>query len=230
MKQKFLVYIFLFAILCFPTISGNQHVTAQVIQEQRTGLIAFFDDKDLNSFGIFVLPEVFVIDAGHGGYDSGIQRGNLHEKDITLSIARDISNVLTERGDIVFLTRKDDYSVSIRERIDIVNQKNPDFFISIHVSSENEFVIYSTPQKTERFAGSRADIDRLVKNIAVAKNIMHNLKDEFKINVRHKNLPIPIIAHVSVPAVLIELPDPEKFRYDRNTKDRLINAILNGIT
>jgi N-acetylmuramoyl-L-alanine amidase len=172
----------------------------------------------------------FAIDAGHGGYDAGLRCGSSHEKDIALSLVRGISNILEKKGRKVFLTRKSDYTVSIRERIKLINQRSPEIFISIHMTPNNEFVIYSPPpQAAKSEAGAKVDTGRVVKSIAIAKTTMQSLTDEFKINVRHENLSIPVITQIGSPAILIELPCSDKFKYDKNTKDRLINAILKGI-
>src|SRR5208337_1587833 len=83
--------------------------------------------------------ESFVIDAGHGGYDSGIHLGKTVEKDLALSIAKELAGALVGKGKKVTLTRKGDQMVSIKDRSRIINKKSPELLISIHVSSQNEF-------------------------------------------------------------------------------------------
>ena len=53
-----------------------------------------------------------VIDAGHGGTDSGAVSGNVLEKDLTLMISRYMYNVFRDKGVDVTLIRSDDESVS----------------------------------------------------------------------------------------------------------------------
>lgn len=79
--------------------------------------------------------DVIVIDAGHGGKDSGAVYGDIKEKDITLAIAKKLAKAL---GDNVILTRDGDYYVSLRERCDIANRADASLFISIHVNSSKE--------------------------------------------------------------------------------------------
>lgn len=183
--------------------------------------------------GSSIPMETFIIDPGHGGYDSGIRGKNFVEKDFVMSFARDFSHMLEKKGKKVFLTRKGDQVLSIKDRVKAANQKSPEIFISMHVSSKNEFGIYTAPKmpkvmtiqsQSQTEKASEQDSD---KNIANA--IASNIKNELGVNVRSERLPLLIIAYVNAPALLIELPNPEKFHYDKKNKERLINIVLKGI-
>jgi N-acetylmuramoyl-L-alanine amidase len=77
-----------------------------------------------------------VIDAGHGGIDSGARSaGGIYEKDLTLDIARRLEVALRERGFAVAMTREEDETVSLRERSARANRAHGDLFLSIHVNS-----------------------------------------------------------------------------------------------
>lgn len=78
-----------------------------------------------------------VIDAGHGGHDSGARNGNIYEKNITLSIAKRLGQLIkTNYPSInVIYTRSDDRFVELYKRADIANKNNADLFISIHVNA-----------------------------------------------------------------------------------------------
>ena len=84
---------------------------------------------------------IIVIDAGHGGEDPGkVGLNNALEKDINLSIAKLLHSLLEEKGFQVYLTRTDDSAPdSKREdmtnRAEFIEQKQPDFIISIHQNS-----------------------------------------------------------------------------------------------
>ncbi|MBI3592811.1 MAG: N-acetylmuramoyl-L-alanine amidase [Nitrospirae bacterium] len=182
--------------------------------------------------------ESFVIDAGHGGYDSGIHSGKSYEKDVALSFAKELAYTLARKNKKVFLTRKSDQILSIKDRIKASNQRSPEIFISIHISSRNEFAVYSAPKKTARPA--EGDLwKRMDKNSTEAENkdrggviaqaIAQSMKSAFKLNVKVEKLPLWLIANVNAPAVLIELPNPEKFSYDGKTRERVINTILRGL-
>ena len=78
-----------------------------------------------------------VIDAGHGGADTGaIGREGTKEKDITLSIAMKLRDFLSKMGIAdIRMTRTRDTTVSLQDRMDFAKRAKADMFISIHVNS-----------------------------------------------------------------------------------------------
>ena len=77
-----------------------------------------------------------VVDPGHGGSDPGaIGRGRLHEKDVTLRLARALRRELVARGFSVVLTRDDDRSLSLLERTAIAEGAGGDLFVSLHANA-----------------------------------------------------------------------------------------------
>jgi N-acetylmuramoyl-L-alanine amidase len=77
-----------------------------------------------------------VIDAGHGGHDSGaVGPSGLLEKDVTLDIALKLSQKLKASGYEVFLTRSDDRFVKLEDRTRFANKVKGDVFISIHCNA-----------------------------------------------------------------------------------------------
>lgn len=77
-----------------------------------------------------------VIDAGHGGKDSGTvgQKGAL-EKTLSLNTAKLVTSLLQQAGANVVMTRKDDTFISLPGRVSVSHQHNADAFISIHYNS-----------------------------------------------------------------------------------------------
>ncbi len=80
---------------------------------------------------------VVMIDAGHGGEDPGaIGPGRLREKDVVLSIARELKKQLdATKGFKAKLTRTGDYYISLRGRTRIARKQKADLFISIHADA-----------------------------------------------------------------------------------------------
>ncbi len=77
-----------------------------------------------------------VIDAGHGGNDPGaIGRTGVREKDITLDIAKRLSNLLKSEGLSVVMTRSTDRFIPLSSRVDIANRSGADLFLSIHANA-----------------------------------------------------------------------------------------------
>lgn len=81
---------------------------------------------------------VVVIDAGHGGVQSGCVFDGVMEKDITLSVAKLAGEKLTEAGVTVIMTRDGDDDVSLDDRCEIANSAGAELFVSIHCNSFTE--------------------------------------------------------------------------------------------
>lgn len=77
-----------------------------------------------------------VLDAGHGGKDSGAVGNGLREKDLTLNIVKKIGNLLNDyEGVEVHYTRTDDRFLELSERAAIANKAKTDFFLSVHINA-----------------------------------------------------------------------------------------------
>lgn len=92
---------------------------------------------------VFTLPAEkkfrVVIDPGHGGTNTGAVEGNIVEKNLTLALSAKIRAFFkkhpADNVEIIF-TRNDDVSMTIKERVEFIEEREPDFFISIHFNSQ----------------------------------------------------------------------------------------------
>lgn len=75
---------------------------------------------------------VVIIDAGHGGQDSGNVNSGLLEKDVALDVARRLDRILQLKGVTTLLTRSGDNYVSLPGRAAIANREQNALFVSIH--------------------------------------------------------------------------------------------------
>lgn len=74
-----------------------------------------------------------VLDAGHGGKDSGNIGNGYRESKVALRVALDVGKeLLTARDVNVLYTRKKDVFVELHNRAKIANTKKADLFVSIH--------------------------------------------------------------------------------------------------
>lgn len=82
-------------------------------------------------------PILIAVDAGHGGADSGaLGPKNMREKDVTLSIARELVRIINAQpGYNARLTRTGDYFIELQKRRDFARDMKADLFISIHADS-----------------------------------------------------------------------------------------------
>lgn len=85
--------------------------------------------------------KVIVVDAGHGGSDTGARSPDkkVHEKALALSIAQKLADALAKEGATVLMTRKTDVFIPLKERPEIANRNGADLFVSVHINSnENQ--------------------------------------------------------------------------------------------
>ena len=101
-----------------------------------------------------ISKKVIVIDAGHGGKDPGtIGVGGTYEKNIALSMARQLRDVLLKNPNYnVILTRDNDTFIKLQDRAKIAERNHASLFISIHLNSSpnkktNGFSIYTLSEK-----------------------------------------------------------------------------------
>jgi len=78
-----------------------------------------------------------VIDAGHGGDDTGARSAapEVLEKNVALDIARRVVAVLTDAGQMVMLTRAHDIFEPLGERTRFAAARHAQLFVSIHANS-----------------------------------------------------------------------------------------------
>ncbi len=117
-----------------------------------------------------------VIDAGHGGKDSGALGKKMMEKDLTLAIALKVGSYIKEfmpEVNVVY-TREDDTFVALDERAEIANKAKADLFVSIHGNSISKPEIHGT----ETFV---LGLHRSQENLEVAKkeNSVIILEDDY---------------------------------------------------
>lgn len=109
-----------------------------------------------------------VLDPGHGGIDGGANGANGSiEKVITLEIALQLQEKLKKAGPFdVYLTRKDDHFMSLKERLTFTIRKQADLFISIHADTlEQKDVRGATVYTLSKKAS-----DELSKKLAESEN------------------------------------------------------------
>lgn len=84
-----------------------------------------------------VKKPLIVIDPGHGGQDPGaLGKQGTREKNVTLSMAKEVKNGLLRTGRYrVLLTRDTDVYIPLQERVDIARKAKGDIFISLHADS-----------------------------------------------------------------------------------------------
>ena len=123
-----------------------------------------------------------VIDAGHGGHDTGtIGPNGLEEKDLVLDVAKRLGRLLEARlGAEVIYTRQDDTFIPLETRTAIANREQADLFISIHANSSRDAEARGVETYYLNFTSSPEALEVAARENAVSEASIHELQDLVK--------------------------------------------------
>jgi N-acetylmuramoyl-L-alanine amidase len=123
-----------------------------------------------------------VIDAGHGGHDTGtIGPNGLAEKDLVLDVAKRLGRLLESRlGAEVIYTRQDDTFIPLETRTAIANRERADLFISIHANSSHDSDARGVETYYLNFTSSPDALEVAARENAVSEKSIHELQDLVK--------------------------------------------------
>ncbi len=83
-------------------------------------------------------PFVVVLDAGHGGHDTGNTGNGYKESEIALNIVLKVGQEIEKMPNVkVIYTRKTDVFLPLRERAAIANKNDADLFVSVHCNAHH---------------------------------------------------------------------------------------------
>jgi N-acetylmuramoyl-L-alanine amidase len=177
-----------------------------------------------------------IIDPGHGGYESGIARGQYREKNVVLDIARRLGALIGRESTRAVLTRQSDLYMPLSERVRVANSKKANVFISLHVGNHENMVIYlpviteSTPEYIRGYLINRGQMDYLGKTSTLASAIRKAIASDFGEDmVVIEPLPYSMLSRIEAAAVIIELPSFEDVNYTRGLKSQIAQTIYRGL-
>ena len=150
---------------------------------------------------------VLVIDAGHGGRDSGRPRGSKkmkHEKNLNLAIALKLGKYVKKNLPKVkvYYTRTKDNYLSLEERVDFAHAKKADIFISIHCNSAENKKAYGTELHIHNFDLSASKY--LAKLILKQFKTRAGRKTRGIYNAEKRQRNLYVVQHTRMPSVLVE--------------------------
>ncbi|MBK7573133.1 MAG: N-acetylmuramoyl-L-alanine amidase [Bacteroidetes bacterium] len=127
-------------------------------------ILSSFNPPKTKPFGITRV----VIDAGHGGHDSGCLGKKSKEKDIALDIALKLGEAISEKfPDVkVIYTRKTDVFIELNERTNIANNAKADLFICIHCNSA---CYYNKKKKKEECNEATSGVETWVMGLHMSE-------------------------------------------------------------
>jgi N-acetylmuramoyl-L-alanine amidase len=120
-----------------------------------------------------------VIDAGHGGHDSGtLGPGGIEEKNVVLDVALRLGALLKQRlGADVIYTRDDDTFIPLETRTAIANKDQADLFISVHANSSSDPTVRGVEVYYLNFTTSADALAVAARENAVSDQSIHQLGD-----------------------------------------------------
>ena len=193
------------------------------------------NDNNGNSGSSSVSDNTVVLDAGHGGSDSGATSNGRKEKNYTLDTTLATSAALRKKGINVVLTRSDDTYLSLGTRTTISNEVKPELFTSIHYNSYN-----GSANGTEVYYNVKDKNGGLTKT--AASNVLKRIVNTFGFTNRGIKAKANssgtdyyyVLRHNNYPSMLIECAfiDNAKDMQKLNSKDKidsLGNQIAAGI-
>jgi N-acetylmuramoyl-L-alanine amidase len=109
-----------------------------------------------------------VLDAGHGGHDSGAMGpSGVMEKDVVLDVTRRVARMVEGGlGVKVVLSRDSDVFVPLRERTNFANKQGADLFVSIHANAHPQAV----SEGVETYFLSSEASDNAARQVAATEN------------------------------------------------------------
>ena len=123
-----------------------------------------------------------VIDAGHGGHDSGtLGVDGIEEKDVVLDVALRLGKLLHDRlGAEIIYTRSDDTFIPLETRTAIANKAQADLFLSIHANSSADASARGVETYYLNFTSSPDALETAARENAVSDQSIHQLSDLVK--------------------------------------------------
>ncbi|RRD39917.1 N-acetylmuramoyl-L-alanine amidase [Leptotrichia sp. OH3620_COT-345] len=174
-----------------------------------------------------------VVDAGHGGKDSGATANGYREKDLALAISQKLANNLRKDFNVI-MTRNTDVFIPLQTRAKIANDANADFFVSIHLnaggSSANGAETFYFSKKESAYAAEVARFENSVdsgyadiplsdfiindifyrinqqKSAAVATDVLDSIVSNFGLRRRGVfGANFAVLRGTNAPAILVEV-------------------------
>jgi N-acetylmuramoyl-L-alanine amidase len=155
--------------------------TADLTEEAREARPTALGDRSLTRALGLKIGKI-VIDAGHGGHDTGtIGPNGLLEKDVVLDVAKRLGRLLETRlGAEVVYTRRDDTFIPLETRTAIANRERADLFISIHANSSRDSDARGVETYYLNFTSSPEALEVAARENAVSEKSIHELQDLVK--------------------------------------------------
>ncbi len=115
--------------------------------------------------------KIILVDAGHGGEDSGaVGKNKSLEKNVNLAIAKKLVAIINQNKDFkALLSRSGDYYVPLTKRLTIAQQQKASMFISIHADSVESI---SAKGASVYMLSEKGNNSKLAKQLEASQNLV----------------------------------------------------------
>ncbi|GIO28735.1 N-acetylmuramoyl-L-alanine amidase CwlD [Ornithinibacillus bavariensis] len=193
-------------------------------------------------FSLPLSEKIIVLDPGHGGPDGGaVGSDKTVEKDIALAVSIKIKEYLQQAGATVYLTRETDTDLAdestkgisrrksedIRNRMEFINSKEADFFVTIHLNA-----IPSTKWRgAQTFYFPKSDEGKHLAKMIQAE-ITRNMENTNRSALAINNL--YLLKNAEIPGALVEIGflsnvEERELLKDENYQKQMAASIYEGI-
>jgi N-acetylmuramoyl-L-alanine amidase len=157
---------------------------------------------------------VVVLDAAHGGDDSGGRlANNLLEKSFTLALSVRLRSLLGARGIQVVTTRESDATVEPEKRAEIANHAQAQACLSLHASYNGSgsslgvhlFASSLSPAQPTRFAPWKTAQAAWVTRSLALEGVLNSALQHAGMSVTLGRTSLPVVDSMSCPAVAVEI-------------------------
>jgi len=152
---------------------------------------------------------VVVLDAAHGGDDTGGHSGDWTEKSFTLALSVRLRSLLTARGFAVVTTRESDTTLTSERRIEIANHAGAQACLDLHASLSGTgihlFVSSLAAQAPVRFEPWRTAQAAFVTHSLALAGVLNSALQRTGTPVTLGRTALPVIDSLTCPAVAVEI-------------------------
>lgn len=120
-------------VLCFPVFSRNGQILISAMDVVKIIEPIMRPQKIQNATAV----RTVILDAGHGGHDSGARGPYGSEKDATLDVVLRAKKLLQDNGYLVRCTRVTDTFIPLEDRASFASKQLNAIFISVHFNKSN---------------------------------------------------------------------------------------------
>lgn len=171
-----------------------------------------------------------VVDAGHGGRDSGtLSPRGFKEKDLNLSQAKSLAVELKKAGFKVTMTRMDDSFPALYDRPRLAVREKADLFISIH---HNATGVGGNPREVRHTVTYASNESGLALATAIQRQVAQAVAPVKDNGAKMKSLAVcrnPAVPSCLVEVDFINLPEGEEAALDSARRKNVSRAIVMGV-